>query len=54
MKFVENAVQFEPDSSIVRVKYRLSVDGIAGVVDLHSVLDSMEVSAPIISSFLFV
>ncbi|XP_061969387.1 centromere/kinetochore protein zw10 homolog isoform X2 [Populus nigra] len=43
VKFVENAVQFEPDSSIVRVKYRLSVDGIAGVVDLHSVLDSMEV-----------
>ncbi|CAK7349053.1 unnamed protein product [Dovyalis caffra] len=43
VKFTENAVRFEPDSSIVRVKYRLSVGGIAGVVDLHTVLEAMEV-----------
>ena len=28
MKFMENTVWFEPDSGIINVKYRLSVDGL--------------------------
>ena len=28
MKFIENAVWFEPDYGIINVKYRLSVDGL--------------------------
>lgn len=51
MKLVENAVRFEPDSWKVQVKYQLTVDGIAGV-DLHTVLEAMEVSVLIASSTL--
>ncbi|KAF2284861.1 hypothetical protein GH714_031361 [Hevea brasiliensis] len=42
VRFMENAVRFEPDSGGIRVKYQLSMDGIAGV-DLHTVLEALEV-----------
>ncbi|XP_030539776.1 centromere/kinetochore protein zw10 homolog isoform X1 [Rhodamnia argentea] len=41
-RFVDNAVLFEQQSNRIRVKYQLSVDGIAGV-DFQEVLESMEV-----------
>ncbi|XP_030460431.1 centromere/kinetochore protein zw10 homolog isoform X2 [Syzygium oleosum] len=41
-RFVEDAVRFEQHSNRTRVKYQLSVDGIAGV-DFQEVLESMEV-----------
>ncbi|XP_039171739.1 centromere/kinetochore protein zw10 homolog isoform X2 [Eucalyptus grandis] len=41
-RFVDNAVVFEQQSRRIRVKYLLSVEGIAGV-DFQEVLESMEV-----------
>ncbi|XP_022728518.1 centromere/kinetochore protein zw10 homolog isoform X2 [Durio zibethinus] len=43
VKFMENAVRFEPDSRTIRVKYRLSVDEIDGI-ELHTVLEAMDVA----------
>ncbi|KAJ9176843.1 hypothetical protein P3X46_012115 [Hevea brasiliensis] len=42
VRFMDNAVRFEPDSGGIRVKYQLSMDGIAGV-DLRTVLEALEV-----------
>ncbi|GLT30184.1 hypothetical protein SLA2020_050010 [Shorea laevis] len=42
LKFIENAVQFEPELKRVRVKYQLCVSGIDGI-ELRAVLEAMEV-----------
>ncbi|KAJ8749364.1 hypothetical protein K2173_018853 [Erythroxylum novogranatense] len=42
VRFMENAVRFDPDSGTVEVKYQLSVDQISGV-DLRTILEAMEV-----------
>ncbi|XP_043804728.1 centromere/kinetochore protein zw10 homolog isoform X2 [Manihot esculenta] len=42
VRFMEIAIRFEPNSGGIRVKYRLSMDGIAGV-DFHTVLEALEV-----------
>lgn len=44
---MEIAIRFEPNSGGIRVKYRLSMDGIAGV-DFHTVLEALEVSVLVI------
>ncbi|WCJ37478.1 centromere/kinetochore protein putative (ZW10) [Euphorbia peplus] len=41
-RFMENAVQFEPDSGVVRIKNQLSIGGTTGV-RLHTVLATLEV-----------
>eukprot|EP00257_Ricinus_communis_P021278 XP_015580723.1 centromere/kinetochore protein zw10 homolog [Ricinus communis] len=43
VKFMENAVTFEPDSGGIRVKYQLSIDGIIAGIDLRTVLEALEV-----------
>ncbi|XP_050206120.1 centromere/kinetochore protein zw10 homolog isoform X2 [Mercurialis annua] len=43
VKLMENAVQFDPDTGRIRVKYRLRADGIISGVDLRTVLEAMEV-----------
>ncbi|XP_037492928.1 centromere/kinetochore protein zw10 homolog [Jatropha curcas] len=42
VRFMENAVRFEPDSGGIRVKYDLCIDGVVGV-DLYTVLEALEV-----------
>ncbi|GLT94095.1 hypothetical protein SLE2022_118540 [Rubroshorea leprosula] len=42
VKFIENAVQFEPEMKRVRVKYQLCVNEIDGI-ELRAVLEAMEV-----------
>ena len=43
VKFMEKAVQLEPESSTVRVRHQLSVDELERV-ELKAVLQAMEVS----------
>ena len=44
MKFMENAVRFEREPNKLRVKLRLSVDGGTHGVELHTIMEAMDVS----------